>query len=225
MTMIQNGTAYHEGHKGHAKSPPRTRSEDAKAPQRRLRHRVPLRILRVLCGEALLLNCLAASLALADMQAPAMLPDASNAALPTARSNLGIGVTTLPFGIRDDSSATPAAGGSGYVVGDQLTLNDGCATHGVLAVATVSTGAVTAYNIVNRGSCASVPANPVGVLSTTGTGSGATFTLNYGPLGAGCNTARWPTTRAICSSPATAAPMSALPAARRPLSASAPAAA
>ena len=133
-----------------------------------------------------LLYCFTASLALADMQAPPpMLPDASNALLPSARTNLGIGTGTLPFGIRDDSAATPAAGGTGNAVGDQLTLNDGCSTHGVLTVATVSSGAVATYNIVKRGSCASVPTNPVGVSSTTGTGAGATFTLNYGPLVAG----------------------------------------
>src|SRR5205823_4646256 len=85
------------------------------------------------------------------------------------------------FGIRDDSTAAPAAGGTGNAAGDQLTLNDGCATHAVLTVGTVSSGAVTAYNIVNRGSCASPPANPVSVLSTTGIGTGATFTLNWGP--------------------------------------------
>ena len=172
---------------------------------RRTRRVQQLESLRALCASVLNLigrsaaqpsRCLAASLSFALMLAagaaladvsppPAMAPDASNALLPNARSNLGLGTSTLPLGIRDDSSGTPASGGTGNAAGDQLTLADGCATHGVLAVSSVNTGAVTGYNIVARGVCATAPANPVGVASTTGTGSGATFTLNYGPLVAG----------------------------------------
>jgi hypothetical protein len=91
------------------------------------------------------------------------------------------------FGISDSSSQTGLSTGTGNAVGDQLTLNDGCTPHGVLTVNAVSSGAVTKYNIVNRGSCAAVPSNPVGVLSSTGASTNATFTLVYGPLVAGIN--------------------------------------
>lgn len=91
---------------------------------------------------------------------------------------------TPSFSVRDDSTQTPASGGTGNAVGDTLTLNDGCATHAVYAVRTVSAGAVTAMALTVKGVCSTVPANPVSVLSTTGTGSGATFTLSWAPIGA-----------------------------------------
>lgn len=88
------------------------------------------------------------------------------------------------LGVRDDSTPAPAAVGSGYVVGDTITLNDGCSTHAVLTVNSVTTGAVEGYNVSNRGTCLQAPANPVAQGSTSGTGSGATFTLNWGNLSA-----------------------------------------
>lgn len=76
------------------------------------------------------------------------------------------------------TSATVAAGGTGYVVGDILTLVGGVNTIPVqLEVATVSVGAVTAVTIANTGAYTSTPANPVGV--TGGSGTGATFTMAF----------------------------------------------
>src|SRR5262245_44695062 len=74
------------------------------------------------------------------------------------------------------TAAAVQTGGTTYAVGDIITL---AATTGgaQLRVATVSTGAVATVTIVNVGSAkaGSTPANPVSQLSTTGTGTGATF--------------------------------------------------
>jgi len=94
---------------------------------------------------------------------------------------------TPTFGVSDSSNGTPAAAGTGNAVGDVLTLNDGCATHAKVTVSSVTSSGVTGYNITTRGSCLIVPSNPVSVASTTGAGSGATFTLAWGPIVAGLN--------------------------------------
>jgi hypothetical protein len=88
------------------------------------------------------------------------------------------------YGASISSNKTPQAGGSGYAVGDQLTLADGCPTSAVLTVAVVTAGAVANYNIANPGSCTTLPSNPVAVTSSTGTGTGAAFTMVYAPLSA-----------------------------------------
>lgn len=113
------------------------------------------------------------------------------------------------FGVAAASNPTPAAGGTGYNFGDTITLNDGCATHVVLtlnanqsASAPLASGA---FNVTNPGSCLTVPANPVAQLSTSGTGSGATFTLSWTPLAAPGNISVNSTTNGgnvIYSSPA-----------------------
>jgi hypothetical protein len=72
---------------------------------------------------------------------------------------------------------TVAAGGSGYVVADRLTLANGL----VLQVATVTSGAVVTVTVVTPGIIYS-GASPIGaqaVASTTGAGVGATFTLTW----------------------------------------------
>jgi hypothetical protein len=91
---------------------------------------------------------------------------------------------TPTFGVRMDTSSTPAAGGTGNAVGDALTLNAGCTTNPIVTVGTISGGAVTAYNITNPGNCLSLPTNPVSVLSSTGSGTGATFNLTWAPIAA-----------------------------------------
>ena len=88
------------------------------------------------------------------------------------------------FGVSANSNYTPVSGGSGYAVKDALTLNDSCASHAVLTVTSVSSGAVAGFVIANPGSCNSIPTNPVSVSSTTGSGSGATFALSWAPLAA-----------------------------------------
>jgi hypothetical protein len=71
-----------------------------------------------------------------------------------------------------------AAGGSGHVVGNNITLANGV----VLRVLTVNAGAILTVAVVAPGSVASgsVPANPVPQVSSNGPGTGATFNLTWG---------------------------------------------
>ena len=77
--------------------------------------------------------------------------------------------------------ATATAAGTGYQVGDVLTLVGGtfvtAAKFGVSAV-NVSTGAITGFNITNTGDYTVIPTGSVSV--TGGFGTGATFTLSFG---------------------------------------------
>lgn len=75
------------------------------------------------------------------------------------------------------SAAVKVAGGSGYAVNDTITLANGV----VLTVATISTGAVATVTVTNAGSVAtaSIPANPAAQVSSSGAGTGATFTLTW----------------------------------------------
>lgn len=73
------------------------------------------------------------------------------------------------------SAATVAAGGSGYAVGNTITLTGGA----VLTVSTVNAGAVTGVTVTTPGSYASVPVGPVAQTATSGSGTGATFNLTF----------------------------------------------
>jgi hypothetical protein len=77
------------------------------------------------------------------------------------------------------SAAAVAAGGTGYAVGNTITLPNGV----VLTVATLTVTAVATVTITNAGSVVTQPANPVAQISTSGTGTGATFNLTW--LGTG----------------------------------------
>lgn len=96
------------------------------------------------------------------------------------------------------TAAAVANGGSGYVVGDQITLALGPSTSApigapaVLQVSAVAAGVITAVTVVaspygedtpQTGAYFAVQANPQAQGSTTGTGTGATFNLTYGPQG------------------------------------------
>jgi hypothetical protein len=77
--------------------------------------------------------------------------------------------------------ASPAlnAGGTGYTVGDVLTLVGGTFTiAATVTVSTVSSGVITAVSISNNGVYTIAPTTPVSV--TGGTGSGATFNSSFG---------------------------------------------
>lgn len=94
------------------------------------------------------------------------------------------------------TGATISAAGTGYAVGDEITLAEtvaGDAPIGApvkLLVATLGVGsAIATVTVVNQvlgaspsqgGSYFARQTNPVGQSSTTGSGSGATFTLTYG---------------------------------------------
>ena len=74
--------------------------------------------------------------------------------------------------------AAIAGGGTGYTVGDTLTVSGGTGTIDTeLTVSTVSAGVITGVTISNAGSYDSAPSNPVSV--TGGSGSSATFNLTF----------------------------------------------
>ena len=73
------------------------------------------------------------------------------------------------------ASAAIAAGGSGYSVGNTITVTGGA----VLTVASVSSGAVTAVTVTTPGTYAAVPTGPVAQTATNGSGTGATFNLTF----------------------------------------------
>lgn len=73
-------------------------------------------------------------------------------------------------------SATVSAGGTGYTVGDVLTVIGGTgSTAATLTVATLSGSAVATVTVSNAGLYSTYPSEPFSV--TGGTGSGATFTF------------------------------------------------
>lgn len=72
------------------------------------------------------------------------------------------------------------AGGTGYTVGDILTVSGGTAVNGLVAeleVTSVSAGVIDGVRVYKCGAYSSTPANPVSV--TGGTGSSATFNLTF----------------------------------------------
>lgn len=74
------------------------------------------------------------------------------------------------------------AGGTGYTVGNILTLSGGTASVAAkLKVATVSSGVITGVTIVQPGVYSALPSNPASV--TGGTGSSATFSPTWSAAG------------------------------------------
>jgi len=75
-------------------------------------------------------------------------------------------------------SATLGAGGATYAANDTITLSNGV----VIKVLTVTGGVVTTFSVQNGGSITSgnTPTNPVAQVSTSGSGTGATFNLTWG---------------------------------------------
>lgn len=88
------------------------------------------------------------------------------------------------FGLTYSAVGITAAGTS-QAVGDVLTLNDGCATHGQVTVTAITGSAISVATVVAPGVCAALPTQPVSTLSSSGSGTGATFTLNYAPYAGG----------------------------------------
>jgi phage tail sheath gpL-like len=102
--------------------------------------------------------------------------DPSMAGLPIVRQPALL-FGTMILATKKVSAAVVAAGGTGYVVSNTINLGNGV----VLTVATVTTGAVATVTVTNAGSVATaaVPTNPVAQVSTSGSGTGATFTLTW----------------------------------------------
>jgi hypothetical protein len=121
----------------------------------------------------------------------------SNGGTVTAvtRSAPGSGYTSFPTvvisapttsgGVQATTSFTLAAtgvaivsGGTGYTAGDSLTVVGGTGGPTTLTVSTVSSGVITAVVVNANPGYTVLPTNPVSV--TGGTGTSATFTINYG---------------------------------------------
>ena len=104
----------------------------------------------------------------------------------TTNPTLAISVPTTAGGVQATAtstiscgSAVVSAGGSGYVVGEILTVIGGTSTIAVvLTVATVSGTAVATVNITTSGAYTAAPTNPAATTSNL-SGTGATFTLNF----------------------------------------------
>lgn len=78
------------------------------------------------------------------------------------------------------TSATVSAAGSGYAVGDTITLTGGTAvSQSVAVVATLSGSGVATVTIGYPGSYSTKPTNPVAQGSTSGIGTGCTLTVTY----------------------------------------------
>ena len=102
--------------------------------------------------------------------------DYNQSALPAAYTvaidgNAGIG------------TATVTAGGTGYVVGDTLTVTQSGATGGTVKVSAVTSGVVTAVTVATPGSAYSVAS---GLATTGGTGTGCTIAI-----ATLCDTFKW----------------------------------
>lgn len=78
------------------------------------------------------------------------------------------------------SAAAVQTGGSGYVVGDTITLTGGTALNqAVLTVATLSGSAVATVTVTYPGNYTVKPSDPVAQGSTSGIGTGATFNMTW----------------------------------------------
>lgn len=79
------------------------------------------------------------------------------------------------------ASATVASGGTGYTVGNTLTITGGTGTAATLTVTTVSSGVITGVSVLSAGNYSVFPpTDPVSV--TGGSGTGATFNLTPNTL-------------------------------------------
>jgi hypothetical protein len=99
-------------------------------------------------------------------------------------AGFGYGTGTGPGATLKQSTTTLAAaalhvGGSGYAVNDTITLNDGGTTHTVLTVTQVSSGVILNFTVTVYG-LGITSQGAVGQLSTSGSGTGATFDLSVG---------------------------------------------
>lgn len=104
----------------------------------------------------------------------------SYSVIPTVSVADGVGAT---FQVAmAGNTATPNAGGTGYVVNDTIVLTGG--THTVPVTLTVDAvaagGVVTASSVTVGGSYTVLPSNPVSQATTSGVGTGATFDLDWG---------------------------------------------
>lgn len=99
-----------------------------------------------------------------------------------------LGLVAADFGILINgeaytvTAAAPSAAGSGYAVGDTIIIAGGTGILStILTVATITgagpTGGVATASVLVGGSYSNPPASPASQASTSGSGTGATFTL------------------------------------------------
>jgi hypothetical protein len=93
----------------------------------------------------------------------------------------GVTATATASGLALVGSVAVVSGGTGYTVGDTLTLAGFTGTAPTFTVTTVSAGVVTAITSTSGGNFTVAPASPASV--TGGTGSGATISFTAGVLG------------------------------------------
>lgn len=97
-------------------------------------------------------------------------------------------ITGIQFGALYSSSGSTGivAAGTGYTIGDMLTVSGGTCTAQPKAVINATTtpagSALANLYVTDPGKCTSIPSNPVTL--TGGTGSGATFNLSWGLIAA-----------------------------------------
>lgn len=91
-------------------------------------------------------------------------------------------VSRIAIGTSLHSVDTVVGGGTGYTVGDILTVSGGTSTiAATLEVLTAPAGVIATVRIRNAGLYTTAPSDPVSV--TGGTGSGATFDMTFGTNG------------------------------------------
>ncbi len=134
----------------------------------------------------------------------AELPNAGNWTVPATLNGGTVCILTACTNYSDTSNSvtllsagltvvpTVTAGGASYVNGDTITLADGCTgvvtfggasvtqSHTVLTVTNASGGVIQAagVSITTAGKCVSPPLNPIAQGTTSGVGTGATFTAS-----------------------------------------------
>lgn len=112
---------------------------------------------------------------------PTVTAPGSYATVPTVSfGGSGGGTTAVGAARMGLNSATPSAAGTGYAVGNVLTLSGGtAATTAQVTVATVNgSGGILTVTVSRVGNYLSLPTSPVSV--TGGAGTGATFTPDWG---------------------------------------------
>lgn len=85
------------------------------------------------------------------------------------------GITATGTPVLGVSTAAVSAGGTGYGIGDTITLINGT----ILTVATLSGSAVATVTVDDPGSVTTLPSNPVAQSSSSGGGTGASFNLTW----------------------------------------------
>lgn len=109
----------------------------------------------------------------------------ANLTIPTATLTgtfNGWGANSL--GVSYSIAGTPTTAGTGYAAGDTVTIAGGTGTSpAILTVITVGGGGnITTFAVQKQGVYTALPASPAAQASTSGSGTGATFTLVPEPL-------------------------------------------